>query len=166
MKYVFDTYGNKVDTYTVFVVRYSGGYYYNYILMRQNIVGSYTILEYSYYSNTGISIYTYNTSSGNISTNHTFSDDATLFGGTAINSGDDLNDYTTPGIYRSSSSSMTATLLNIPETFGSGFSMLVFNMSSSNNVQVIFAGNNMYMRLSNTSGWRFWYKYSGTVISS
>lgn len=95
-----------------------------------------------------------------------FSDDATLFGGTAINSGDDLNDYTTPGIYRSTSSSNTASLLNIPEIFDSGFSMLVFNMSLAANVQVIFAGNNMYMRPSNIGVWKSWFKYSGTNISS
>lgn len=95
-----------------------------------------------------------------------FSDDATLFAGTAIQSGDDLNDYTTPGIYRSTVSSITASLLNIPEIFSSGFSMLVFNMLLATNVQVIFAGNNMYMRISNTGGWQSWYKFTGTVIST
>lgn len=168
MKYVFDTYGNKVDTYTVFVVRYSGGYYYNYILMRQNIGGSYTILEYSYYSNTGISIYTYNTSSGNISTNHTFSDDDTLFAGTEINSGDDLNDYTKPGRYYSPNASTTASLLNMPEIFESGFSMDVLPISS-NNVQIIYpggVGKNIYTRSAVSSGWQPWYKFAGTVISS
>lgn len=95
-----------------------------------------------------------------------FSDDAAIFVGTPINSGDDLNDYTTPGIYRSTSSGITASLLNIPETFVSGFTMLVFNMLLATNVQVIFAGDRIYMRLSNTSGWQSWFKYSGTVISS
>lgn len=95
-----------------------------------------------------------------------FSDDETLFAGKAINSGDDLNDYTTPGIYRSTSSSTTASLLNIPEIFNSGFSMLVFNMSLATNVQVIFAGDNMYMRTSNIGVWKSWFKYSGAVISS
>lgn len=95
-----------------------------------------------------------------------FSDDATIFVGTAIQSGDDLNDYTTPGIYRSTSSSITASLLNIPEIFGLGFAMLVFNMSLATNVQVIFAGDKIYMRFSNTSGWQTWFKYSGTIISS
>ena len=95
-----------------------------------------------------------------------FSDDATIFGGTEIQSGDDLNDYTMPGIYRSTSSSITASLLNMPEIFGSGFAMIVFIMSSSTNVQVIFAGNNMYMRFSNSGGWQSWYKFTGTVIST
>ena len=96
----------------------------------------------------------------------TFSDDATFFAGTAIQSGDDLNDYTTPGIYRSTSSSITASLLNIPETFVSGFTMLVFNMATTTYVQAIFAGDRIYMRLSNTNGWLNWFKYSGTLISS
>lgn len=169
MKYVFDTYGNNVDTYTVFVVRYSGGYYYNYILMRQNIGGSYTILEYSYYSNTGISIYTYNTSSGNISTNHTFSDDDTLFTGTEINSGDDLNDYRTPGRYNSTQASVTSTLLNIPENFASGFTMAVYRTYGDNVIQVIFRGgasSAIYTRAKTNAGWQSWYKYNGTQISS
>lgn len=96
----------------------------------------------------------------------TFSDDATIFVGTAIQSGDDLNDYKTPGIYRSISSGVTATLLNMPEIFSSGFTMLVFNMSIATNIQVIFAGDKIYMRFSNTSGWQTWFKYSGTIISS
>lgn len=95
-----------------------------------------------------------------------FSDDATIVVGTEIPSGDDMNNYTTPGIYRSTSSAVTATLLHMPEIFTSGFAMLVFNMSLTANVQVIFAGDNMYMRFSNISGWRSWFKYSGTTISS
>ena len=117
--------------------------------------------------NTGIVAYRYFSTDSNKWTEFVyFSDDATIFVGTPINSGDDLNDYTTPGIYRSTSSSITASLLNIPENFGSGFSMLVFNMSLATNVQVIFAGNNMYMRPSNIGVWKSWFKYSGTVISS
>lgn len=95
-----------------------------------------------------------------------FSDDATLFAGTAIQSGDDLNDYTMPGIYRSTSSRITASLLNIPEIISSGFTMLVFNMATTTYVQVIFAGDKIYTRLSNTGGWLNWFKYSGTLISS
>lgn len=117
--------------------------------------------------NTGIKAYRCSTSNASEwGDYYYFSDDAAIFVGKAINSGDDLNDYTTPGIYRSDTSSITASLLNIPEIFSSGFSMLVFNMLLVTNVQVIFAGNNMYMRRSNTGGWQSWYKYTGTVISS
>ena len=102
---------------------------------------------------------------------YSFSDDETLtsdiFSGIAINSGDDLNDYTTPGIYNSNTSAVTASLLNMPEIFGSGFLMLVLPISSASSVQVIYAGGGggtIYTRSSNTSGWQAWYKYSGTEI--
>lgn len=97
-----------------------------------------------------------------------FSDDATLFAGTTIQSGDDMNDYTTPGIYYSISMTISSTLLNLPETFGSGFSMLVFSLNA-NNIQVIYlggGGGTIYTRSSTSSGWSSWYKFSGTVISS
>lgn len=89
--------------------------------------------------------------------------------GKAINSGDDLNDYTIPGIYNSSSSGITATLLNMPEIFVSGFSLLVLPISTDANVQVIYmggAGGRFYIRSANSSGWQSWYKLEGTVISS
>lgn len=89
--------------------------------------------------------------------------------GKAINSGDDLNDYTIPGIYNSSSSVITATLLNMPEIFASGFSLLVLPISTAANVQVIYmggAGGRFYIRSATSSGWQSWYKLEGTVISS
>lgn len=89
--------------------------------------------------------------------------------GKAINSGDDLNDYTIPGIYNSSSSGITATLLNMPEIFLSGFSLLVLPISTAANVQVIYMGGEggrFYIRSANSSGWQSWYKLEGTVISS
>ena len=88
--------------------------------------------------------------------------------GTAINSGDDLNDYTKPGRYYSPNAPNTASLLNMPEIFESGFSMDVLPISS-NNVQIIYpggAGKNIYTRSAVTSGWQPWYKFAGTVISS
>lgn len=97
-----------------------------------------------------------------------FSDDATIFAGTAIRPGDDLNDYTTPGIYYSASQSVSSTLANTPETIRSGFAMFVFPMSA-NISQVIFlgdAGGVMYTRSTITSGFQKWYKFDGTLISS
>lgn len=98
-----------------------------------------------------------------------FSDDATIFAGTAIQSGDDLNDYATPGIYRSGSSTVTASLLNMPEMFGSGFSLLVLPISTVTNIQIILPsanGSRFYYRGSTTSGWNeSWYQYIGTQIS-
>mgnify|MGYP001852381733 CR=1 FL=1 len=97
-----------------------------------------------------------------------FSDDATLFAGKAINSGDDLNDYILPGIYYSGSSSITTSLLNIPETFSAGFSMLVLPISTTMRIQIIYRGgseNSMYVRPF-INDWGSWSKYIGTVISS
>lgn len=97
-----------------------------------------------------------------------FSDDATLFAGKAIQSGDDLNDYTMPGIYYSGSSSITTSLLNIPETFSAGFSMLVLPISTTMRIQIIYRGgseNSMYVRPF-INDWGSWSKYIGTVISS
>ena len=88
--------------------------------------------------------------------------------GTAINSGDDLNDYTKPGRYYSPNALTTASLLNMPEIFESGFSMDVLPISS-NNVQIIYpggVGKNIYTRSAVSSGWQPWYKFAGTVISS
>lgn len=98
-----------------------------------------------------------------------FSDDATIFVGTAIQSGDDLNDYTTPGRYNSTQASVTSTLLNIPENFASGFTMTVYRTYGDNVIQVIFRGgasNAIYTRAKTNAGWQSWYKYNGTQISS
>lgn len=94
-----------------------------------------------------------------------------IFYGTAINSNDDMNDYTVPGIYYSSSSTVTQTLKNTPpEDISSGFSMLVLPTSSKNGtiVQVIIRGvtaEAIYARSQNTSQWYQWRKYSGSIMS-
>ena len=102
-----------------------------------------------------------------------FSDNATLFAGTPINSGDDLNDYTTPGIYYSQDSTITASLSNMPEFFESGFSLDVKYLGSSSNlIQIITytssngVGSVIYTRRRSNSLWADWYKLSGTIISS
>lgn len=164
---MFENYGNIKNAYTMFVVRYESGSYYNYILMRQTADASYTILEYSHLLD-NINIYELRPSTKEVILQKTFSDDATIFAGTAIQSGDDLNDYTMPGIYYSGSSSITTSLLNIPETFSAGFSMLVLPISTTMRIQIIYRGgsaNSMYVRPF-INDWGSWSKYIGTVISS
>lgn len=102
-----------------------------------------------------------------------FSDDATLFAGTAIQSGDDLNDYTKPGIYYSQDSTIKASLSNMPEFFASGFSLDVKYLGGSSNlIQIITytssngVGSVIYTRRRSNSLWADWYKFSGTIISS
>lgn len=94
-----------------------------------------------------------------------------IFYGTAINSNDDMNDYTVPGIYYSSSSAVTQTLKNTPpEDIPSGFAMLVLPTASKNGTiaQVIIRGvtvEAIYARSQNTSQWYKWRKFSGTMMS-
>ena len=95
-----------------------------------------------------------------------FSDDATLFHGTSIQSGDDLDDYTTPGIYYCSNSSISGTLLHLPEAIPTGFALLVLPKSGATCVQIIFCSGIIYSRLHNDGGFVNWYKFAGTVISS
>ena len=101
-----------------------------------------------------------------------FSDDATLFAGKAINSGDDLNDYITPGIYYSENSAITESLLNMPEYFTSGFSLDIKSLNSGGSIQTITytsasnAGSIIYTRRRSGSLWSNWYKFEGTLISS
>ena len=94
-----------------------------------------------------------------------------IFYGTAINYNDDMNDYTVPGIYYSSSSAITQTLKNKPpEDISSGFALLVLPTSEKNGTiaQVIIKGvtaDNIYARSQNTSQWYQWRKFSVTMMS-
>ena len=126
--------------------------------------------------NTGIVAYRYfSTDSSKWTEFVYFSDDETLFAGKAINSGDDLNDYTTPGIYYSPASGVSGTLINIPEESAktSGFSLLVLPTSPSGPdgrvSQTIIKGaeaSAIYTRSESSSGWRPWYKYAGEKIEA
>lgn len=98
-----------------------------------------------------------------------FSDDSSLFYGKRIQSGDNLNDYRTPGIYCSISSTVSTTLLNMPETLSAGFSLLVLQFSTGTVIQVIFKGamaDAIYTRSITSSGWQPWHKYAGEKIEA
>ena len=77
--------------------------------------------------------------------------------GTAIASGDNLDDYKTPGTYYSASSTITASLSSCPYT-GSGFSLYVIRgYSTSRVVQLIVTNvNSVYRRYYNGSAWSAW----------
>lgn len=90
IKYVFDNYANKATTYTNFIIRYAGNFYFSYKIMRNGVTGSSDILEYSAASNE-VNIWSINHSAGSASIAKTFSDDATLLGQT-INASDILTD--------------------------------------------------------------------------
>ncbi len=72
IKYVFDNYANKATTYTNFIIRYSGGYYFNYIIMRNGVTNSSAILEYSVNSNE-INVWSIDHLSGSASIAQTYS---------------------------------------------------------------------------------------------
>ncbi|GEM_PF-3110777 len=89
-----------------------------------------------------------------------------------INSGDDLNDYYTPGTYRAGSGSIAATLYNCPTA--SGFRLEVVStistVASGYQIQRLYPNNSdgeffMRRRLSAASGnWGDWYRFAGTVV--
>ena len=93
--------------------------------------------------------------------------DPTAYRGTAINEGDDLNDYRTPGKYLSGDSTRTGTLLHCPVT-GNGFTMTVEVSSATYFKQIIIANDmSIYIRRLSSGGvWGSWYKVTTTEVTS
>lgn len=89
-----------------------------------------------------------------------------------ISSGDDLNNFFTPGTYRAATSSIAASLYNCPTA--SGFRLEVVSTisaaSSGYQIQRLYPNNSdgeffMRRRLSASSGdWGDWYRFAGTVV--
>lgn len=73
-----------------------------------------------------------------------------------IVSGADLNDCMTVGIWNCYSSAIAATLINSPVS-NAGFPMLVLPVGATTaRIQVIFAGNAIYMRRRTSTSWGSW----------
>ena len=87
----------------------------------------------------------------------------TLGPGTDIPSGSDLNNYTIPGVYRSSSATISESLLNTPYT-STGFKLVVEHIGNVGYLrQTIItrsAGCTYYMRYQSTSSWHTWQTFS------
>ena len=83
----------------------------------------------------------------------------TLGPGTTIPNGADLNQYITPGVFRSTSASVSETLANTPITSG-GFRMIVEQIGSSDYIKqtIITRTTNCrtYKRYKNSSSWYDW----------
>ena len=80
---------------------------------------------------------------------------------TVIQTGDDLNDYTTPGNYRVTTNSVAKSVSNIPVSKAGRFTVL--NTSENNaKMQVYFANNDgIYFRMyTYAAGYKEWYKLS------
>ena len=82
------------------------------------------------------------------------------FSGRIISQNDDLNDYTSAGVFRCTTSSVASTLSNTPVT-GSGFELLVYrnNISIDNCSHLIISISTtpkIYCRSKTTVGWSAW----------
>lgn len=79
--------------------------------------------------------------------------------------GDDLNTFTTVGIYRVTNSATAAQISNIPNT-GAGGRLIVSNLGGADRYFQIYitAGTRFYIRAMATSAqtWSHWYEYTGT----
>ncbi len=88
-----------------------------------------------------------------------------------ITSGKDLNSYTTPGVYRASSSDIVKSLSNPPPYSGSGMRLIVSCNALAGSVtqMAIFnlIENHVYMRVrSNAGAWGAWQKNMTNVLTS
>lgn len=94
--------------------------------------------------------------------------DVDLYGvGTTIKSGDDLNNYSTPGHYYSSSATISGTLAHCPYTTA-GFSLDVsYNASSAYLWQEIRSRGNgaIHFRTCSDGTWNPWQKVTTTTVN-
>jgi hypothetical protein len=76
---------------------------------------------------------------------------------TSLKSGDDLNNFITPGIYISSNSTTTSGITNAP-TSGSGFKLFIIDGYINGRVSQFATtnNNNLYHRHYNGSSWGDW----------
>lgn len=88
---------------------------------------------------------------------------------TAIQNGDDLNSYTTPGNYYSQNASTSASLSNTPYTTGL-FRMMVAEITATSRIQMIFTANAsdkllFYRSTTNTgTSWSTWHQITNAAI--
>lgn len=82
---------------------------------------------------------------------------------TAISSGDDLNNYTTPGHYSANTGTVAGSLSNCPVS--SNFSLFVIWRTDSLKSQMLIpASKYFFLRYASSSGWSSWYRFSGTAV--
>ena len=89
--------------------------------------------------------------------------------GATISSGDDLNDYITPGIFRSANGTITASLSHTPLTSGGFMLITMYTTSTTAMVQIIFpisltAGNGIFVRTYRSGTWDAWMKIALTAV--
>lgn len=88
---------------------------------------------------------------------------------TNLAAGDDLNDFTTSGIYRCTGSSIAAQIANMPSSAAqqAGGRLIVFNVGGTGRyIQFyISSGARFWLRSNTSSGWQSWYEYAGTAVT-
>lgn len=84
--------------------------------------------------------------------------------------GDDLNDFTTPGIYRCTNSTTAAALLNMPSPIAqqAGGRLIVSTLGGSGRVAQIYisAGTRFWIRSNIATGFQHWFEYAGTDMGA
>ena len=83
----------------------------------------------------------------------------------AITANTNMNSLKTPGVYMCAAGSIADTLINCPVTYA--FSMLVMKRGTTV-TQLIFTIGDIFQRIEDSSqstGWRPWYKHTGTAVS-
>lgn len=87
---------------------------------------------------------------------------------TNLAAGDDLDDFTTPGIYRCTGSAIASQLINMPSSLAqqAGGRLIVFNVGGTGRyIQFyISAGARFWLRSNTSAGWQPWYEYAGTQV--
>lgn len=87
---------------------------------------------------------------------------------TNLAAGDDLDDFTTPGIYRCVSSTIAGQIVNMPSSLAqqAGGRLIVLNSGGSGRyIQFyISAGARFWLRSNTSAGWQPWYEYAGTQV--
>ena len=89
---------------------------------------------------------------------------------TAIPSGSDLNSYTTPGLARSTSGTVSASLSNTPYTTGGFLLITVYSSGAGGRIQILFpvylaTTNGIFIRTyRNSNAWDSWLKISLTAV--
>jgi len=86
-----------------------------------------------------------------------------------IDSGADLNSYTTPGIARSTSGTISASLVHAPWTSGGFLLMTMYATNTSTKIQFLFpvslsANNGIFARTYRNSAWDAWVKIALTEV--
>lgn len=82
----------------------------------------------------------------------------------ALRNGNDLDDFTSSGVYYAETYTIAASLSHCP--IGTAFVMMVFWLNTTTQIQVIFGKGVIYSRRHTlSSNWENWYYFNGTAMT-